>query len=216
MSGVVTAAREYSSDVAFSPSVKAVQARKGSRAAYSRIEEGGSWETRITPDLAAFIADQRSVFLATANLEGQPYIQHRGGPAGFLHVLDDHTLAFADFVGNRQYITLGNLADNPKAQLFLIDYATRRRVKIWGQARVVEGDRELLTALMPTGYRAKADQVLVFTVTAWDSNCPQHIPCRFDEADVKTLLEERDRRIEALEAEVSLLKAAGAAASASG
>ena len=216
MSGVVTAAREYSSDVAFSPSVKAVQARKGSRAAYSRMEEGGSWETEITPDLAAFIAAQRSVFLATANLEGQPYIQHRGGPAGFLHVLDDHTLAFADFVGNRQYITLGNLADNPKAQLFLIDYATRRRVKIWGEARVVEGDRELLTALMPTGYRAKADQVLVFTVTAWDSNCPQHIPRRFDEADVKTLLEERDRRIEALEAEVSRLKAAGAAASASG
>jgi predicted pyridoxine 5'-phosphate oxidase superfamily flavin-nucleotide-binding protein len=203
----MTAVREYSSDVAFSPSVKAVQARKGSRAAYSRMEEGGSWETRITPDLAAFIAAQRSVFLATANLEGQPYIQHRGGPAGFLHVLDDHTLAFADFVGNRQYITLGNLADNPKAQLFLIDYANRRRVKIWGEARVVEGDRELLATLMPTGYRAKPDQVLVFTVTAWDSNCPQHIPRRFDEADVKTLLEERDRRIEALEAEVRRLKA---------
>ena len=198
----------YSSDVAFSPSVKAVQARKGSRAAYSRMEEGGSWETRITPDLAAFIADQRSVFLATANLEGQPYIQHRGGPAGFLHVLDERTLAFADFVGNRQYITLGNLADNPKAQLFLIDYATRRRVKIWGEARVVEGDEKLLAALKPAGYRAKADQVIVFTVTAWDSNCPQHIPRRFDEADVKALLEERDRRIEQLEAEVKSLKSA--------
>jgi len=198
----------YSSDVAFSPSVKAVQARKGSRAAYSRMEEGGSWETRITPDLAAFIADQRSVFLATANLEGQPYIQHRGGPAGFLHVLDERTLAFADFVGNRQYITLGNLADNPKAQLFLIDYATRRRVKIWGEARVVEGDEKLLAALKPAGYRAKVDQVIVFTVTAWDSNCPQHIPRRFDEADVKALLEERDRRIEQLEAEVKSLKSA--------
>jgi len=198
----------YSSDVAFSPSVKAVQARKGSRAAYSRMEEGGSWETRITPDLAAFIADQRSVFLATANLEGQPYIQHRGGPAGFLHVLDERTLAFADFVGNRQYITLGNLADNPKAQLFLIDYATRRRVKIWGEARVVEGDEKLLAALKPAGYRAKVDQVIVFTVTAWDSNCPQHIPRRFDEADVKALLEERDRRIEQLEEEVKSLKSA--------
>jgi len=198
----------YSSDVAFSPSVKAVQARKGSRAAYSRMEEGGSWETRITPDLAEFIAAQRSVFLATANLEGQPYIQHRGGPPGFLHVLDERTLAFADFVGNRQYITLGNLADNPKAQLFLIDYATRRRVKIWGDARVVEGDEKLLAALKPAGYRAKADQVIVFTVTAWDSNCPQHIPRRFDEADVKALLEERDKRIEQLEAELSRLKAA--------
>ena len=198
----------YSSDVAFSPSVKAVQARKGSRAAYSRMEEGGSWETRITPDLAEFIAAQRSVFLATANLEGQPYIQHRGGPPGFLHVLDERTLAFADFVGNRQYITLGNLADNPKAQLFLIDYATRRRVKIWGDARVVEGDEKLLAALKPAGYRAKADQVIVFTVTAWDSNCPQHIPRRFEEADVKALLEERDKRIEQLEAELSRLKAA--------
>ena len=188
--------------------MKAVQARKGSRAAYSRMEEGGSWETRITPDLAEFIAAQRSVLLATANLEGQPYIQHRGGPAGFLHVLDERTLAFADFVGNRQYITLGNLADNPKAQLFLIDYATRRRVKIWGEARVVEGDEKLLAALKPAGYRAKADQVIVFTVTAWDSNCPQHIPRRFDEADVKALLEERDRRIEQLEAEVKSLKSA--------
>lgn len=204
----MAAARKYPSDVAFSPSVKAVQTRKGSRGAYSRMEEGGSWETRITPDLAAFIAAQRSVFLATANLEGQPYIQHRGGPPGFLRVLDEHTLAFADFAGNRQYITLGNLADNPRAELFLIDYTARRRVKIWGEARVVENDRERLSALMPENYRARADQAIVFTVTAWDSNCPQHIPRRFEEADVKALLEERDRRIEVLEAELSRLKAA--------
>ena len=204
----MAAVRVYSSDVAFSPSVKAVQTRKGSRRAYARMEEGGAWETRITPDLAAFIAAQRSLFLATANLEGQPYIQHRGGPPGFLRVVGEHTLAFSDFVGNRQFITLGNLTDNPKAQLFLIDYAARRRVKIWGEARVVEGDAELLATLMPEGYRARPDQAIVFTVTAWDSNCPQHIPRRFEEADVKALLEERDRRIEVLEAEVSRLKAA--------
>lgn len=202
----MAAARVYSSDVAFSPSVKAVQTRKGSRGAYARMEESGSWETAITLDLAAFIAAQRSVFFATANLDGQPYIQHRGGPPGFLRVVDEHTLAFADFVGNRQYITLGNLADNPKAQLFLIDYATRRRVKIWGEARVVEGDRKLIATLMPEGYRARPDQVIVFTVTAWDSNCPQHIPRRFEEAEVKALLEERDRRIEDLEAQLSRLK----------
>ena len=196
----------YSSDVAFSPSVKAVQARKGSRRAYSRMEEGGSWETRITPDLAAFIAAQRSVFLATANLAGQPYIQHRGGPPGFLRVVDEHTLAFADFVGNRQYITLGNLADNPKAQLFLIDYTNRRRVKIWGEARVVEGDQDLIATLMPENYRARPEQSIVFTVTAWDSNCPQHIPRRYEEADVKALLAARDRRIEELEAELEMLK----------
>jgi predicted pyridoxine 5'-phosphate oxidase superfamily flavin-nucleotide-binding protein len=202
----MNASTSYSSDVAFSPSVKAVQARKGSRASYARMEEGGSWETQITPDLAAFIAEQRSVFLATANLQGQPYIQHRGGPPGFLHVLDEQTLAFADFVGNRQYITLGNLADNPKAQLFLIDYATRRRVKIWGEARVVEDDKELFERLLPQGYRAKVSQAIVFTVNAWDSNCPQHIPRRFEEADVKTLLLERDRKIEALESELKALR----------
>ena len=203
------AAGSYSSDVAFSPSVKAVQARKGSRRAYSRMEEGGSWETRITPDLAAFIALQRSLFMATANLAGQPYVQHRGGPPGFLRMLDEHTLGFADFVGNRQYITLGNLAENPKAQLFLIDYAARRRIKIWGEARVVEGDPELIATLMPEAYRGRPDQAIVFAVTAWDSNCPQHIPRRIEEADVRTLLAERDSRIEGLEAELRMLKSAG-------
>lgn len=200
--------RIYSSDVAFSPSVKAVQTRKGSRRAYARMEAGGSWETRITPDLAAFIAVQRSLFLATANLDGQPYVQHRGGPPGFLRVLDEHRLAFADFMGNRQYITLGNLAENPKAQLFLIDYAARRRVKIWGKARVAEGDPELIARLMPEDYRARPDQAIVFAVAAWDSNCPQHIPRRIEEADVSTLLAGRDRRIEELEAELQMLKSA--------
>lgn len=195
--------RAYPSDVAFSPTVKAVQARKGSRAGYARMEEGGSWETRITPDLAGFIADQRSVFLATASPDGQPYIQHRGGPPGFLRVLDEHTLAFADFVGNRQYISLGNLQDNPRAQLFLIDYLNRRRVKIWGEARVVEDDPALLASLMPDHYRAKPSQVILFKVTAWDSNCPQHIPRRFEEEDVRAWLAERDQRIAALEAQLA-------------
>jgi predicted pyridoxine 5'-phosphate oxidase superfamily flavin-nucleotide-binding protein len=204
----MTAPRVYSSDVAFSPSVKVVQERKGSRRAYARMEEGGSWETRITPELSAFIASQRSVFLATASLDGQPYVQHRGGPPGFLRMLDERTLAFADFVGNRQYITLGNLEENPKAQLFLIDYATRRRIKIWGEARVVSGDAALLAAMTPERYRARIDQVLVFSVAAWDSNCPQHIPRRFEEEDVKTLLAERDARIASLEDELASLKAA--------
>src|SRR5262245_50985051 len=143
------AASRYSSDVAFTPSVKAVQSRKGSRDAYARMEERGSWKTWITPDLAEFISEQTSVFLATASRDGQPYIQHRGGPPGFLRVLDDQTIAFADFQGNRQFITQGNLADNPRVHLFLIDYATRRRVKIWGTARVVEGDAALTADLMP-------------------------------------------------------------------
>jgi predicted pyridoxine 5'-phosphate oxidase superfamily flavin-nucleotide-binding protein len=196
----------YSSDVAFTPSVKAVQQRKGSRANYARMEEGGSWETRISPDLREFIEGQTSVFLATANRSGQPYIQHRGGPAGFLRVLDDQTLAFVDYVGNRQYITLGNLAENPKAHLFLIDYAHRRRVKLWGEVRVVEGDEELVRQLMPEGYKARPAQVLVFKVSAWDANCPQHIPVRLEAADVAAVIEERDRRIAALESEVARLR----------
>jgi len=198
-------AQGYSSDLAFTPAVKAVQTRRGSRRAYARMEEKGSWKTRITPDLTEFIAAQTSIFIATANKEGQPYIQHRGGPRGFLRVLDDQTIGFADFTGNRQYITQGNLADNPKAHLFLIDYAQRRRVKIWGEARVVEGDGELSAMLMPAGYKARAEQAILFTVATWDANCPQHIPQRFDAADVDAALAERDKRIEALEAEVSRL-----------
>jgi predicted pyridoxine 5'-phosphate oxidase superfamily flavin-nucleotide-binding protein len=199
---------DYASDVAFTPAVKAVQQRKGSRAAYARMEEGGSWETGITPELREFIASQTSVFLATANRAGQPYIQHRGGPPGFLRVLDDQTIGFVDYVGNRQYITLGNLADNSKAHLFLIDYAHRRRVKLWGEAQVVEGDDELTRRLMPEGYKARTSQVILFKVTAWDANCPQHIPQRLEAGDVATAIAERDRRIAALETELAGLKKA--------
>lgn len=198
----------YSSDVAFTPSVKAVQTRKGSRAAYARAEQRGGWLARITPDLAAFIASQTSIFLATVNAKGQPYIQHRGGPPGFLRVLDDKTIAFADFVGNRQYITLGNLTENPKAHLFLIDYAHRQRIKIWGEARVVEGDVELMARVMPAGYKARPEQVIIFTVSAWDANCSQHIPQRFEASDVAAALAERDQRIAALEAEIGHLRGA--------
>jgi len=198
----------YSSDVAFTPSVKIVQARKGSRLAYQRMEERGSWQTRITPDIAAFIEAQTSIFLATVSAEGQPYIQHRGGPAGFLQVLDDKTIGFVDFSGNRQYITQGNLAENPKAHLFLIDYTHRRRIKIWGEARVVEGDVELTAKLMPDGYKARPEQVILFTVSAWDANCPQHIPQRFEAADVAAALAARDKHIEALEAEIQCLREA--------
>jgi uncharacterized protein len=196
----------YPSDVGFSPTVKAIQSRKGSRRGYAHMEEAGSWETRMTDDLKAFIEAQTSVFLATANAQGQPYIQHRGGPAGFLRVIDERTIGFVDFAGNRQYITAGNLADNPRAYLFLIDYADRRRIKIWGTARVVEGDAELTRKLMPQGYKARPEQVILFTVAAWDANCPQHIPQRFDAADVAAALAERDQRIATLEAELGPMR----------
>jgi len=202
----VEAPRVYSSDVAFSPSVKAVQTRKGSRHAYHHVEERGAWESRITPDLATFISAQTSIFLGTVNAEGQPYIQHRGGPAGFLRVLDDVTIGFDDFSGNRQYITQGNLTDNPKAILFLIDYAHQRRIKIWGNARIVEGDSELIAKLMPGGYKARPEQVILFTISAWDENCSQHIPQRFEAADVAAALAGRDKRIKELEAEIARLR----------
>jgi len=200
-------ARTVSSDVAFTDTVKAIQSRKGSRPAYARMEAGGSWSQVITPELKDEIEAQTSVFLATANQEGQPYIQHRGGPAGFLRVLDERTIGFADFAGNRQYITQGNLSENPKAHLFLIDYAHRRRIKVWGVARVVEGDDGLLRRLMPSGYAARPEQVVLFTVTAWDVNCPQHIPMRLEAAEVQAALDARDQRITALEAEVAQLRA---------
>ncbi len=201
-------AANYSSDIAFTPTVKAIQARKGSRSAYAQMEEQGAWETRVTPDLARFIGEQRSVFLATANAEGQPYIQHRGGPPGFLRVIDEKTIGFADFAGNRQYITLGNLSDNPKAYLFLIDYTMRRRVKIWGEARVVEDDPALTANLASENYRARPERTILFTIEAWSANCPQHIPQRFEAADVAAALDERDKRIAALEAEVRTLREA--------
>lgn len=197
---------QFSSDIAFTPTVKAVQQRKGSRKGYARMEEGGAWQTHITAELKPFIEAQTSFFLGTANAEGQPYIQHRGGPAGFLKVIDGKTLGFVDYAGNRQYISQGNLTDNPKAYLFLIDYVHQRRIKIWGEARILEGDADLTTQLMPEGYKARPEQIILFTVTAWDANCPQHIPQRFEAADVASALAERDERIRLLELEVGQLR----------
>jgi uncharacterized protein len=195
----------YSSDVAFTPAVKAVQTRKGSREAYASVEQRGGWRTEVDEKLAAFLADANSLYFATASADGQPYLQHRGGPKGFIKVLDKNTLAFADYSGNRQYITQGNLSENPKAQIFLMDYAHRRRVKIWGEARVVDDDPALLQSLMPQGYRARPEQVVLFRISAWDTNCPQHIPQKFDAADVAAALASRDARIAELEAELVAL-----------
>lgn len=203
----MTEGHRIASDVAFTPSVKAIQSRKGSRDAYARMESRGGWATAITEELAEFIAGQTSAFLATANAQGQPYIQHRGGPPGFLQVLDKQTIGFADFNGNRQYISSGNLAENPKAHLFLIDYTTRQRIKLWGTARVVEDDQRLIERLMPANYAAKSEQAVLFSVDAWDANCPQHIPQRLEAGDVSKALKIRDLKIAELEAEIRRLKA---------
>jgi predicted pyridoxine 5'-phosphate oxidase superfamily flavin-nucleotide-binding protein len=205
----------YSSDVAFTPAVKAVQARKGSRNAYAHVEQNGGWRTGIDDDLAAFLGDTNSLYFATTSADGQPTIQHRGGPKGFVKILDKNTLAFADYSGNRQYVTQGNLSENSKAHIFVMDYAHRRRVKIWGEARVVDDDPALLKSLMPTGYKARPEQVILFRISAWDTNCPQHIPQKFDAADIAAALASRDARIAELEAELAELRAENTVSAAS-
>ena len=190
-------------DVAFTASVKALQARRGSRAAYARLEARGGWQSTVTPELAAFIAERDSFYLATASAGGQPYIQHRGGPKGFLRLLEARTLAFADYAGNRQYITAGNLAENPRAFIFLMDYATRTRIKLWGSARAVEDDPSLIARLAPAGGKPRVERAIVFEIAAWDANCPQHIPVKHDEEAVASLR----ARVEALERENARLRA---------
>ena len=190
--------RLYPSDIAFTPAVKGVQRAKGSRAAYANVERRG-WQTRVTPELAEFLAGLDMFYLGTASADGQPYIQYRGGSPGFLRVLDEHTLGFADFGGNRQYITLGNLSENPRAFLFLMDYANRQRVKLWGTARVIEDDPELLDRLRDPSYPGQAERAIVFTVEAWDINCPQHIHPRFPQREVEPVIERLQARIRELE-----------------
>jgi predicted pyridoxine 5'-phosphate oxidase superfamily flavin-nucleotide-binding protein len=200
-----------SSDVAFTPAVKAAQVERGSREGYARMEAKGGWRDRVTPELAAFLAARDSAYLATATADGQPYIQHRGGPKGFIKVLDDKHLAFADFAGNRQYISLGNLSENDRAHLFMMDYAERRRIKIWGRARFVEDDPALLARLADPAYAATPERTLVFEVAAWDTNCPQHITPRYTPAEIAPVVGALKQRIADLEAK---LAAAGIAAEA--
>ncbi len=201
--------RRSSSDIAFTPAVKQIQTINGSRASYAKMEQGRGWQSRVTPDLAAFLAELDMFYLGTASAEGQPYVQYRGGPPGFLKVLDEATLAFADFSGNRQYITLGNLSENPRAFLFLMDYAQSRRVKLWGTAKVVADDTDLLERLRDPGYPGKVERAILFTLEAWDVNCPQHIHKRFSQRQVAPVLEGLQRRIEELEAELAALRAGG-------
>ena len=191
----------FVSDIAFSPAVKRLQEAKGSRSGYAKMEQKAGWKDSVTDDLASFIANRNSFYLATASADGQPYIQHRGGEAGFLKVLDAKTLAFADFRGNRQYISAGNLSENDKAYIFLMDYPNRRRVKIWGRARVVD-DLEVMQKLALPDYEGVPEQAIIFEVDAWDVNCPQHISPRYSDAEVSEVIRPLKLRIEFLEAQL--------------
>jgi predicted pyridoxine 5'-phosphate oxidase superfamily flavin-nucleotide-binding protein len=199
--------RTFPSDVAFTASVKIEQEKRGSRKGYQKMEERGGWRTTVDDDLQAFIDTRESFYLGTVNADGYPYIQHRGGKAGFLKVLDENRLAFTDFAGNKQYITLGKLNDNPKAFIFLMDYRNRRRIKIWGHATYVEDDEALMERLIDQDYNARPERAVLFTIEAWDSNCPQHIPQMWSEAEIAPVVNAMNARIEELEAEISALKA---------
>lgn len=198
--------RQFSSDIAFTPAVKEIQADKGSRSSYARMETGGSWETEVTPELEGFIADLDMFYLGTANAEGQPYIQYRGGSPGFLKKVDEKTLGFADFGGNRQYITLGNLSENPRAFIFLMDYVRSRRIKLWGKARVVEDDPALLDRLRDSSYPGKVERAILFEIEAWDVNCPQHIHKRFAQKQVAPVIEQLQAKIAELEMKLRMLE----------
>ncbi len=195
--------RQFASDIAFTPSVKAIQTEKGSRGPYEKVEQGRGWQTTVTAELRDFIENLNMFYLGTANTEGQPYIQYRGGAPGFLKVIDSSTLGFADFGGNHQYITLGNLADNPKAFLFLMDYANSRRIKLWGTARVVEDDQELLNQLRDSDYPGRVERAILFSIEAWDINCPQHIHKRFPQSQVAPIIENLQARVRGLEGKLA-------------
>lgn len=198
--------KSTNSELVFTAAARRAQAERDSAPSYEKRIAAG-FPDRVTPDLAAFLAEQDQAFLATVSAAGAPYIQHRGGPKGFIKVLDDRTLGFADYAGNRQYITIGNLAENDRAYLFLLDFAARRRLKIWGRARVVENDPALLARLTNAGYRTRPERAILFTVEAWDVNCTQHITARFTESEIADATVVLRERIAALEAENARLRA---------
>ncbi len=198
--------QEFPSDVAFTPSVKSIQELKGSRRSYARMERGHGWETTVTPELEEFLADLDMFYLGTANAQGQPYIQYRGGAPGFLKVIDAHTLGFADFAGNQQYITLGNLAENSRAFIFLMDYANSRRVKLWGTAKIIENDPALLTRLNDPAEPGTPQRAILFSIQAWDINCPQHIHKRFSQRQITPIVEGLQQRIRELESKIASMQ----------
>lgn len=186
-------------EIAFSPAVKAIQERYGSREMYQRMEESGPENDKLIPRLTEFIQERESFYLGTINETGWPYIQFRGGAAGFLKVLDESTLGFADFGGNCQYLTIGNLSVNDKIFLFLMDYKNRRRLKIWGRGKVEYNNLELIEQLRVPGYEATAERAIIIQVEAWDWNCPQHIPVKYSQEEVAEIIAPLQARIEELE-----------------
>jgi predicted pyridoxine 5'-phosphate oxidase superfamily flavin-nucleotide-binding protein len=189
-------------EIAFTDTVKSVQQALGSRSGYARREGGDvDFNDRLGPSEAQFIAERDSFYIATVSETGWPYVQHRGGPKGFLRALDEKTLGFADFAGNRQYVSVGNLKTDDRVSLFLMDYPNRTRLKLLGRARVVgnDGDDDLVRRLSVPGYRARTERAVVITVEAFDWNCPQHITSRFTTDEIEVAVQPLRKRIAELE-----------------
>ena len=199
---------QYPSDIGFSPAVKAIQSEKGSRDSYAKMEQRGGWKTTVTPELETFISLLDMFYLGTASAAGQPYIQYRGGAPGFLKVIDEKTLGFADFAGNQQFISLGNLSENPQAFIFLMDYVHSRRIKLWGHAKVVEDDAALEERLRDQDYPGRVERAILFEIEAWDINCPQHIHKRFPQQEVALVVEKLQQQVQELEAQLATLRQA--------
>lgn len=193
--------RQFSA-IAFTPAVKAIQEKMGSRENYERFVAKSPENNSINPDLEKFISSMEGFYLGSVTSNGYPYIQFRGGKAGFLKILDERTLGFADFRGNVQYISVGNLSENDKAFLFLMDYRNRRRLKIIGRARIVENDPIIFAQVQNTDYEATIERAIVFEIEGWDWNCPQHIPVRYSAGEVEAM-QTRIRELEKLLAEAN-------------
>jgi predicted pyridoxine 5'-phosphate oxidase superfamily flavin-nucleotide-binding protein len=194
----------------FTPVVKSLQEKYGSRRQYARMEAGGGSADRLGPQESAFIAERDSFYMATVGATGWPYVQHRGGPVGFLKVVDDHTIAFADFGGNKQYVSTGNLITDNRVALIMVDYPGQTRLKILGRAEILEGDaaKEWIERLRKPGYKAKIERVYVIRVEAFDWNCPQHITPRFTAEQIQEALAPFERRLQELERENEMLREA--------
>jgi predicted pyridoxine 5'-phosphate oxidase superfamily flavin-nucleotide-binding protein len=209
--GSIDAARKdnmtNNSGVVFPEAARRAQAERGSALVYEKKAALG-FPDRVTPELEGFIAELDTAFLATVSADGAPYIQHRGGPKGFIKVIDERTLGFSDFAGNRQYITISNLAGNERAFLFLLDFANRQRIKLWGRTRVIEKDAVLMEWLVDPGYRARPERAIVFTIEAWDVNCSQHITKRYTQSEIAGAVAGLRERIASLEAENAVLRTA--------
>ena len=200
--------RHRFAELMFTPKVRQMQTAHGSRSAYARLSEGsGSVPDPLTIQEAGFIAERDSFYMATVSETGWPYVQHRGGPTGFLKVIDEHTIGFADYRGNRQYVSVGNLGNDDRVSLFLMDYPNRQRLKLIGHARMVDAATEPeITAKLHDGYAAKVERGIVIKVEGYDWNCPQHITPRYTVPEIEAMLQPVQKKIKALENENAELR----------